>query len=68
MRTWFDKKFSSVEWWETRLRNVANLLGLEISKASCYFAHRGIESHTNWRCHRGWITHLDYIARYGVDF
>lgn len=68
MRTWFDKKFSSVAWWETRLRNVASLLGLEISEASCYFAHRGIEFHTNWRCSRGWITHLDYITRYGVDF
>ena len=42
MMTWFDKKFNSVEWWETRLRNVVSLLELEISGASCYFAMANI--------------------------
>lgn len=68
MKTWFEKKFSTTEWWETRLKNVAKTLGLEISFASCYLAHRAKEQHFNWRCTDSWHKHLDYIAKYGYDF
>lgn len=47
MKTWFDKKFSTTEWWETRLKNIAKSLGLEISFASCYFAHLTQGRHLN---------------------
>lgn len=36
--TWFNKTFSTHAWWEIRLKNVAESLGLKISWASCYFA------------------------------
>lgn len=68
MKTWFERKFSTTEWWETRLKNVAKTFGLEISFASCYLAHRAKEQHLNWRCTGGWRKHLDYIAKYGYDF
>ena len=69
MKTWFDKKFNTTEWWETRLKNVAKSLGLEISWASCYFAHLTAGRHLNWRCVGGWLKHLDYATNHpGFDF
>ena len=64
MKTWFDKTFSTHVWWEIRLKNIAESLGLKISWASCYFAQLAKEQHCNWRHMAQWLDHLDYIQEY----
>jgi len=68
MKTWFDKTFSTHIWWEIRLRNVAESLGLKISWASCYFAQLAKEQHRNWRFTDGWNRYLEDVAKYGFNF
>lgn len=61
---WFNRKFGTMVWWETRLKNVAKSFGIKLSFAGIYFAHRAKEAHLNWRHMAPWLDHLDYIQRF----
>lgn len=69
MKTWFEKKFNSLKWWEYRLKLVAKSFGLELSLYSIMLASSKYvrEKFGNWRFSDPWMKHLYWVEKTSID-